>query len=230
MDLNDLPGHVSYFLIAISYWATNILWLRVTAMIGLTMEIIYFQFSGGDLATGIAWDLIFMVINGYQLYWLYDEYRNANKLEGAEELTAGAFAGMSRLQLSRLAALGEWRTVRPGDVLTIEGNPLHELFYLVTGTCSVNKKNGLAITVGNGVFVGEMAYLTGSPASASVTVSSPGRAFIFNSDRLKKRELEDEATAAALHIMLGKDLAAKLKNSKSADSDVDGRTRANALH
>jgi len=80
------------------------------------------------------------------------------------------------------------------------------------------------------VFVGEMAYLTGSPASASVTVSSPGRAFIFNSDRLKKRELEDEATAAALHIMLGKDLAAKLKNSKSADSDVDGRTRANALH
>jgi hypothetical protein len=140
MDLNDLPGHVSYFLIAISYWATNILWLRVTAMIGLTMEIIYFQFSGGDLATGIAWDLIFMVINGYQLYWLYDEYRKANKLEGAEELTAGAFAGMSRLQLSRLAALGEWRTVRPGDVLTIEGNPLHELFYLVTGTCSVNKK------------------------------------------------------------------------------------------
>jgi len=230
MDLNDLPGHISYFLIAVSYWATNILWLRVTAMIGLTMEIVYFQLSGGDLATGIAWDLVFMAINGYQLYWLYDEYRKANKLEGADELAAGAFAGMSRLQLSRLASLGEWRSVHTGDVLTIEGDQLHELFYLASGTCSVSRKNGLNITVGNGVFIGEMGYLTGSPASASVTAASDGRAFVFNSERLKKRELEDEATAAALHIMLGKDLAAKLKTSKSADGDIDGLTRAHALH
>jgi hypothetical protein len=83
MGINDVPGHTSYILIAISYWLTNIFWLRVTAVIGLSMEIFYFQLSGGDLSTGIAWDVVFIAINAYQLYWLYDDYRKAAKLEGA---------------------------------------------------------------------------------------------------------------------------------------------------
>ena len=130
MELNDLPGHVSYVLIAISYWATNILWLRITAVVGLLMEILYFRMSGGDLATGIYWDLVFLAINAYQLFWLYDEYRKASKLEGSSELVAGAFSGMSRLQLGRLAALGEWRSLKPGDVLCEHGAALKELVYL----------------------------------------------------------------------------------------------------
>jgi uncharacterized membrane protein YbaN (DUF454 family) len=50
----DAAGHVSYLIIAISCWLTNIYWLRVTAVIGLLFEIAYFMIVGGiTLYTGI---------------------------------------------------------------------------------------------------------------------------------------------------------------------------------
>ena len=69
-SLSNLPGHISYLLIAISYWLTDIFWLRVVAVVGLSLEILYFWHSGGDLRTGMGWDLIFIAINLYQLYRL----------------------------------------------------------------------------------------------------------------------------------------------------------------
>ena len=59
-SLSNWPGHLSYLLIAISYWLTDIFWLRVVAVIGLSLEILYFWHSGGDMRTGIGWDLIFI--------------------------------------------------------------------------------------------------------------------------------------------------------------------------
>ena len=37
-SLNNWFGHFSYLLIAISYWLTDIFWLRVVAVIGLSLE------------------------------------------------------------------------------------------------------------------------------------------------------------------------------------------------
>ena len=47
----DVPGHVSYLLIAISYYLTNIYWLRVTAVMGLTLDT---PISEDDLQSLIA--------------------------------------------------------------------------------------------------------------------------------------------------------------------------------
>jgi CRP-like cAMP-binding protein len=211
MDINDIPGHASYILIAVSYYLTNIFWLRVTAVIGLSMEIFYFQLAGGDLSTGIGWDVVFIAINFYQLYWLYDEHRKAAKLEGAEHLTGGAFAGLSKLQISRLAHVGEWRDIPAGTVLTHEGLIVQELFYVVHGQFSVEKASERVAAVSRGAFVGEMAFLSGAPASATVKAETDGKALVFNSQRLHKVAGTDEATASALHLMLGRDLAAKLR-------------------
>ena len=49
LSVNNWPGHLSYLLIAISYWLTNMFWLRVVAVVGLSLEIAYFWLSGGDL-------------------------------------------------------------------------------------------------------------------------------------------------------------------------------------
>ena len=65
---NHWPGHLSYVLISISYWLTNMFWLRAFAVVGLSLEILYFWLSGGDLRAGIGWDLVFITINLYQLY------------------------------------------------------------------------------------------------------------------------------------------------------------------
>ena len=63
-SLDNWPGHLSYALIAVSYWLTDMFWLRLVAIVGLSLEILYFLFTGGDLRTGIGWDLVFIAING----------------------------------------------------------------------------------------------------------------------------------------------------------------------
>ena len=45
----DVPGHAAFLLIAISYYLTNIYWLRVIAVIGLSLEIVYFNLAGGAM-------------------------------------------------------------------------------------------------------------------------------------------------------------------------------------
>ena len=37
-SLNNWPGHLSYVLMAVSYWLTNMFWLRVVAVIGLSLR------------------------------------------------------------------------------------------------------------------------------------------------------------------------------------------------
>ena len=51
----------------LSYWLTNIYWLRVVAMIGSLLEIVYFTYTGGDLMVGIGWTVVFIAINAFHL-------------------------------------------------------------------------------------------------------------------------------------------------------------------
>ena len=86
LSLNNWPGHLSYVLIAISYWLTDMFWLRLVAVVGLSLEILYFWLSGGDLRTGIGWDLIFIIINLYQLYRLVKDRLSLRLPEADREL------------------------------------------------------------------------------------------------------------------------------------------------
>ena len=44
-SLSNWPGHLSYTLIAISYWLTDIFWLRVVAVIGSVAVLVSSMFS-----------------------------------------------------------------------------------------------------------------------------------------------------------------------------------------
>lgn len=207
----DVPGHVSYILIAISYWLTNIYWLRVTAVVGLSLEIVYFQLSGGAMHAGIGWDLVFIAINLYQIYWLVAERRKFRRMEHAHLLRQGVFAGFNDGQLARLATVGEWRIMEHGTTLTREGEPVRELVLICTGEATVEAQGNIVAHLRGGAFVGEMAFVSGNPASATVVVSHTMRAFVFDMAKLRKLEETDDLVAVAIHRVVGRDLAAKLK-------------------
>ena len=93
-SLNNWPGHLSYALIAISYWLTDMFWLRTVAVVGLSLEILYFWHSGGDLRTGIGWDLVFIAINLYQLYRLMKDRLSLRLPEADRELLRSVLTGL----------------------------------------------------------------------------------------------------------------------------------------
>jgi hypothetical protein len=219
----DIPGHIAFALIAVSYYLTNIYWLRVTAVFGLSLEIVYFSLAGGAMHAGIAWDVVFIAINSYQIYWLARERNKLHQVEDAHLLRRGVFAGFSDAQLARLVTSGSWKNLDPGTSLTSQGEQVQELVLLCNGNAVVKVDDVIVAQLSDGAFVGEMAFVTGNPASASVVVEQPTRAFVFNMERLRKLVHADDSVAVAIHSVVGRDLAAKLKLQN--EHDVQGFLR-----
>ena len=132
-SLNNWPGHLSYVLIAISYWLTDMFWLRAVAVIGLSLEILYFWLSGGDLRTGIGWDLIFIAINLYQIYRLMKDRLSLRLPEPDRELLRSVLSGLDDLQIARLLVAGEFCDIADGTTLATENQPLERIFFICAG-------------------------------------------------------------------------------------------------
>lgn len=71
-------------------------------------------------------------------------------------------------ELKRLLALGEWKTMPAGTVLTEEGKPVAALIYLALGKAEVFRSGESVATMSTGRFVGDMTCMTGEPATATV--------------------------------------------------------------
>ena len=210
---SDVPGHVSYVLIAFSYWMTNVFWLRVIAVIGLIFEILYFRMSSGDMHTGIGWDAIFIVINLYQIFRLVFDEGRLRYMKELHLLSQGAFASLTREQLAQLVKVGSWRTLEPGTQVTREGEPVSELILICDGQMVVESQGRTVTRLHGGSLVGELALLSGSAASATVTAERITRAFILEMEKLRKLVRADDLIASAVDRVVGHDLAAKLRAS-----------------
>jgi hypothetical protein len=205
-----VPGHMSYLIIAISYWLTSIYRLRLTAIIGLALEIVYFRMAGGALHTGIAWDVVFILINAWQIWRLVADRRALASLAEVQLLRQGAFAGFDSVELASVLRTGTWRDFAPGTRLTEEGKPVAHLVLICEGQASVEAGGAAIANLQGGAFVGEMAFLSGNPASATVTVARQTRAFVFDMGRLETLAREDDSVAGDLYRAIGRDLARKL--------------------
>ena len=209
----DVPGHVSYVLIAISYWMTNVFWLRVIAVVGLVFEILYFRMYGGAMHTGIGWDIIFIIINLYQIIRLIADQHRLRYMKELHLLSQGAFASLTREQLAQLVKVGSWRTLEPGAQVTCEGEPVKELVLICDGQVIVEFQGRTITQLHGGSLVGELALVSGRPASATVTVQRTTRAFILEMENLRKLVRTDDLIASAIDRVIGRDLAAKLTAS-----------------
>jgi CRP-like cAMP-binding protein len=214
-SLDNLPGQLAPLLIAISYFMTGIYWLRVLAVLGFFLEILYFRMTGETAIRGIGWDSVFILINLYQLFWLV---RNSVSLRLPEQdapLLREALSGLDDAQIARLLKAAEWKNFQPGEILTRQDAPLDSLYFLLSGRAAVAVNGSLITYLEKGSFIGEIAYLTGNPATAMVTIDEPSRALSFNRVRMAKVIASDEAISGIIYQMLGRDLAMKMRRANT---------------
>lgn len=89
------------------------------------------------------------------------------------------FAGCSKGELRKLAAISDELDLRKGTVLTREGRSAHEFFVLVEGTVNVTKDGRQLANLGPGDWLGEIALLTKAPRTATATATSPVVALVI---------------------------------------------------
>ena len=214
LDPTYLPAHLAYIVLALSYFLTNMFWLRVRAIIGLFLEIVYFRLSGVGYP-GLAWDTIFILINLYELAWLVRDRINA-KLPAAEApALRQAFEGLDDSQIAKLLRAAEWKDFEAGETLTRQDAPVDSLFFLYKGRAHVEVDGSFITYLDSGSFVGEIAYLTGNPANARVTLDETSRVIVFSKMRLAKVVAGDRQLNGILYQVLGRDLAQKMRRSNS---------------
>lgn len=219
--INDLPGHISYFVIAVSYFLTRIFWLRIVAVLGLSLQIAYFRFTGANFNNGIGWDIVFILVNLYQLIWLFRDRLSLRLPEKDAPLLREALSGLDDGQIARLLKAAEWRDCEAGEILTRQDAPVDALYFLCSGRVNVEVDGSFVTYLEKGTFVGEIAYLTGNPATARVTVEEPSRMLAFSKMKMARVVASDEQISGIIYQLLGRDLAMKMRRSNTRRVLVD---------
>ena len=125
---------------------------------------------------------------------------------------APLFEGLSKKELTELARVTDDLKVEPGTVLCREGKIGREFFVIVDGDAEVTKGGKKIATRGAGDFVGEIALLTTTTRTATVTATTPLRCFILAQSDF--RRVLDENPGVQLKVM--KALAERL----AADTEL----------
>jgi CRP/FNR family transcriptional regulator, cyclic AMP receptor protein len=112
---------------------------------------------------------------------------------------APLFSGCSKSELRAVARIADELDLREGTVITREGRPGREFFVLVSGTADVTKKGEKVAQLGPGEWFGEIALLTDSPRTATVTATSPVDVLVVTDRRFK--EVVETMPSIALKIL-----------------------------
>ena len=109
------------------------------------------------------------------------------------------FAGCSKAELRALASSADELDLREGTVITREGRPGREFFVLVSGTARVTKDGKAIAELGAGDWFGEIALLTDTPRTATITATSPVDVLVITDRRF--RNVVETMPSIALKIL-----------------------------
>ena len=121
------------------------------------------------------------------------------------------FARCSRSEIAQVASIADEVDVKAGNELIREGDRGREFFILLEGTADVRRRGRKVNSLAPNDFFGEIALVSRSPRTATVTTTGPGRVLVITasafrslleqSPRLQSRVLEalaDRLAADAL--------------------------------
>jgi CRP/FNR family cyclic AMP-dependent transcriptional regulator len=106
------------------------------------------------------------------------------------------FSRCSRREAEEIAHVADEIDLPEGTELTREGDTGREFLVIIDGEAEVRRRGRKLRTLGAGDCVGEIALLTKSPRTATVTATTPVRALVLT-DRAFRRMIEDQPVIAA---------------------------------
>jgi CRP-like cAMP-binding protein len=115
---------------------------------------------------------------------------DAKALEGI-----GAFSGLSKEELEKLARWTFEVDVAAGEDLTKEGRLAHEFFVIEDGAAEVRQNGERIAELGPGDFFGEIGLLETQRRTATVTATTQLRVIVMSAQEFRRLEQELPAVA-----------------------------------
>jgi CRP-like cAMP-binding protein len=117
------------------------------------------------------------------------------------------FSACSRRELEQLAQAADEIDLPAGTELTRESDTGREFVVIVEGEADVKRRGRRISRLSAGDFVGEIALLTGSPRTATVTATTPVRALVLTDRAFRALLADSPAIAPKLLAALAERLA-----------------------
>jgi CRP-like cAMP-binding protein len=211
-DLMPKLVHLGAWLYLVCFLFRNQLLLRSFAILGdLAYTGYYWAASSTPLYEAMAYSTMNMIINITMILLIFNDKRHSNLSDNEMKLYQG-FAGMSPGDFRKLTKLGTWSTAQDAVTLTTEGQPVSQLHYILDGDVEINK-SGRLIASSPRIFIGEIAYLRGTSASASVVAKKGATYISWPHEALQKLTGQHDGLKQSLSNVLSSDLAAKVARS-----------------
>lgn len=138
-------------------------------------------------------------------------------LRGDERILFEAIGGLEPGQFRRLMRIG--RTIQTSEPveLTLEGERLEELYFVLQGRPRIDK-GAHAFRVSEKCFVGEVAFKLGCPASATATLPEGGTYVYWQKPILDATLAGSPRLKQAFDALISRDMALKVARSASLDN------------
>jgi CRP-like cAMP-binding protein len=95
------------------------------------------------------------------------------------------FAGCSKRELGEIALITDEIDFKAGKTLITQGEPGRQFYVIIEGEVGVSRDGEALPTRGGSEFFGEISLVSGVPATATVTTTSPTRALVISQRNFK---------------------------------------------
>ncbi len=212
----QFAGNLSFGLTAISFYVRDMLTLRAISIIAGAVGVLYNYFlPQGTLWLVIFWLCVFMAINAVRIAHLYIERRGVSFSDEERELFETIFAHFAPVEFMKLLRLGEWRSTAADTVLAVESEVVEELTLIYNGEVIVEKGGAEITRSRDGTLIGEMSFIQGGAATATVRTARPTRCLVWPKEDLRKLLRRNPTMDIAMNTLFSLDLAKKLGGAPS---------------
>ena len=203
-------GHFSYALVALSFLLRDILLLRLVAIVASTCNVTYSLGVTPPNLIAAFWQSIFILINVTWSCRLIFERRGVRFSEEEKELYQSLFQNFTALEFMKLVRICRWKQAEAGDVLTELGEEPKDVMLIYNGEIEADLPDGRKPHYRDGTFIGEISFIKGGPATATVRTVVATRYVSWPKDELRGLLRRNPAMAATLQTVFTEDLTRKL--------------------
>lgn len=112
-------------------------------------------------------------------------------------------------EFRRLMQMAEWRVAEQTTQLTREGEAVPSLYFVTGGEVKIGK-NGKAITLGPGIFIGEISFLLNGTATADVAATAGTQYIEWPKEKLRRAIERTPSLGTSMERLFNQELARKL--------------------
>lgn len=199
--------NIAYVALVSSTFTRRILVLRGALVVAGVLFVLYGLMTSNW--TMVFWNSVTSTLHGAQGIRYIQNQRAVHLSAEDAEIRATWFADVEPFDFHSLWTMGE-TVVYTSDVLATEGHKQHTMMLILDGHASIDVGGTEVGVLQRGDLVGEMSFLSGAPATATVRPVGSVRVREWDQGRLRTLDTLNPSAAAAMRKRIQENLAHKL--------------------